>query len=231
MFIQKRTSMLLSNNQIGNIYKNNMTQKNNSSDNSKNEKEKVVDLAITDRSRGNAHDYYTSSNNVQSAISRIQVAENSLTSINDMLLQMTELCIQAAKHKVSPEDRHTISSEIQQLKIKLAQTTDSTKFNDENLFDDFSLESLGLSDIDLTTPEAAELASSQISNAANTIEAMRNDLAASKQELESSPEPIDLNRSFKIDDDAFRDDVLSHAKESMLSQYSDDRELVMSLLR
>lgn len=231
MLIQKRTSMLLSDFQISNLYKKNMAQNNNSLSSKKIKKERVVDLAITDKARGNAHDYYTNSKDVQSAISRIQVAENSLTSINDMLLQMTELCIQAAKHNVSPEDRHTISTEIQQLKVKLAQSTDSAKFNNENLFDDFSMESLGLSHIDVSTPENAELASSQVSSAIDTIEGMRNEVTASKQKLEDTTDSIDLNRTFRIDDEAFRDDVLSHADESMLSQYSDDRELVMSLLK
>lgn len=231
MVVQNGKSMLLPNIQISDTYKYQVGQnaKANSPESHKEPVEKPVDLSIKNKARGTIRDHYKESDNVQSAISRIQVADGSLKSINDMLIKMTELCVQASKHDATPEDRRTITAEIQQLKIKMSQSADA-EFENEPVLDDISVESLGLTDMDASTPENAQQLSEQLSKAMDTVSKRQESLAAEKENLVSSSSE-NINRTYTIDASAFKDDVITNAKESMLSQIGNDRNLVMSLLQ
>lgn len=230
MVVQQNLSARMADIQVGNSfkYRDKENLKTSNSDHRSNTESSAAALSISGASRGKLRETNKGSDDVQSAVSRLQVADKSLSKLSDMLIHMTELCIQASKSESSPADRREITAEIQQLRIKINESGDSSEFNNQKVLDNISVDSLGLSDIDTDTPDAALKSAEQVNKALESVNDMRSSIADEKAQLEdAAPSPI----TYKIDDAAFTDNVLKNAKESMLSQIGNDRNIIISLLQ
>lgn len=139
--------------------------------------------------------------NRQDEISLFQTAEGALSSTGDMLQRMNELSIQASNGTLTSEDRGNIQLEIDQLKSQIDQTANNTVYNEKRLLDgSFNIElqdgenmalpaataeALGVSSLNLTTPENASQAISQVSQAINNVSSQRSSLGATINSITS----------------------------------------------
>jgi flagellin len=92
-------------------------------------------LAISEKMRAQIRGLNQAERNAQDGISLIQVAEGGISSIQDALQRMYELCIQGATGTLSDEDRQKIQIEIDQLKEHIGNTSNNSEFNGIKLLD------------------------------------------------------------------------------------------------
>jgi len=144
----------------------------------------------------------------------IQVADGSLSKMNDMLDRASQLATQAASGTVGSQERQSINTEYQQILQEINRETDTANFNGQNLFSqsgpvtksialgDTQIQSnitisiggtkgvgtnaLGLTDTTLATQEGAQNALSQIQSAIKDIADMRGSLGSQENRLENS---------------------------------------------
>jgi len=93
-------------------------------------------LSISEKMRRQIRGLSRGEQNSQDGISFCQVADGAMNEIQSMLHRMNELCIQAANGTNSQEDRQSIQSEINQLKLEIDRISDTTTFNDIPVFHD-----------------------------------------------------------------------------------------------
>lgn len=74
--------------------------------------------------------------NASDGISMNQVAEGALQEVNNNLLRMKGLALQAANGTYSKEDRKSIDAEYQHLKSEINRINETTTFGDKRLFTD-----------------------------------------------------------------------------------------------
>lgn len=92
-------------------------------------------LAISEKMRAQIRGLRQAERNAQDGISLIQVAEGGISSIQDALQRMHELCIQGANGTLSDFDRQKIQIEIDQLKKQISYTSNYSEFNGIKLLD------------------------------------------------------------------------------------------------
>ena len=93
-------------------------------------------LSISEKMRRQIRGLSRGEQNSQDGISFCQVADGAMNEIQSMLHRMNELCVQAANGTNSQEDRASIQSEINQLKLEIDRISDTTSFNDMPVFHD-----------------------------------------------------------------------------------------------
>lgn len=71
--------------------------------------------------------------NLQDGISMIQTADSAMGNINDVLIRMRELTVQAGNGTNTEEDKKAIQTEIEQLKEHIDKTAKNTEFNGNKL--------------------------------------------------------------------------------------------------
>lgn len=71
--------------------------------------------------------------NLQDGISMIQTADSAMGNINDVLIRMRELTVQAGNGTNNEEDKKAIQTEIEQLKEHIDKTAKNTEFNGNKL--------------------------------------------------------------------------------------------------
>lgn len=94
-------------------------------------------LAISEKMRRQIRGLNKGSENIQSGISLLQVADGALAEVDDMLHRMTELSVKAANGTNNTEDRAAIQAEIDNLSAEITRIGKSTRYNEHLLFDDF----------------------------------------------------------------------------------------------
>ncbi|MCL2017137.1 MAG: flagellin [Defluviitaleaceae bacterium] len=102
-------------------------------------------LSISEKMRAQIKGLDQAAQNAQDANSLIQTAEGAMSTINEMVVRIRELVVQAANdtnaHDAtdaaawSQSDRTRIQAEINQLLAEIDATTDRTQFNTRNLID------------------------------------------------------------------------------------------------
>jgi len=101
-------------------------------------------LAISEKMRGQIRGLDQASRNAQDGISLIQTAEGAMSTINDMVIRIRELVIQAANDtnahdesngNMAQSDRMQIQREINELMDEIDATAQRTQFNTRNLID------------------------------------------------------------------------------------------------
>jgi len=101
-------------------------------------------LAISEKMRGQIRGLDQASRNGQDGISLIQTAEGAMSTINDMVIRVRELVIQAANDtnahdhnngNMAQSDRMQIQREINELLEEIDATAQRTQFNTRNLID------------------------------------------------------------------------------------------------
>lgn len=92
-------------------------------------------LAITEKMRAQIKGLDMASKNTEDATSLIQIAEGSLTEVNNMLTRIRELTVQAANDTNQKEDREKLALEVAQLLTEIDSISSRTEFNEKKLND------------------------------------------------------------------------------------------------
>ncbi|MFK8138296.1 MAG: flagellin [Bdellovibrionales bacterium] len=90
-------------------------------------------LAISENLRGQIAGVNVAKRNASNAISLIQVSEGGLNEINNVLIRLRELGVQAASDNVSEVERQFLDQEAQQLISEADRIAKTTKFGNQDL--------------------------------------------------------------------------------------------------
>ena len=93
-------------------------------------------LSISEKMRNQIRGLNMASNNIEDAISYVQVADGALSEIHSMLHRMEELAVKSANDTNNIEDREAIDSEIQCLKEEIQKVFEDTEFNGMKIWDE-----------------------------------------------------------------------------------------------
>ena len=92
-------------------------------------------LAISEKLRGKIRGLSQAQRNANDGVSLIQVAEGGLNEIQNILVRLRELGVQAASDTIGPKERRYLDEEFQSLKEELDRIANSTEFNGTVLLD------------------------------------------------------------------------------------------------
>lgn len=164
-------------------------------------------LAIAERFRTQVLQFNAEVNALQSGISAIETADGGLTAQQDAVGRLRELAVQASNGTLTDTQREAINEEAQQLLQEIDQTAQNTEFNGTTLLDgstpqitlettgnttvqleESTVDSLGLSGLDLSTQAGAQDAIDALDAAAEQISTNRSDLGAQSSRLVSAIE-------------------------------------------
>ena len=107
-------------------------------------------LAISEKLRGKIRGLAQAQRNANDGVSLIQVAEGGLNEIQNILVRLRELGVQAASDTIGPKERRYLDEEYQSLKEEMDRIANSTEFNGTVLLDgtggtlDFQINTGGL---------------------------------------------------------------------------------------
>ncbi len=90
-------------------------------------------LAISESLRADIRGFRQAIRNANDGISLIQVAEGALSEVNNILVRLRELAMQAASGTVGSTERTFIDDEFQALVNEITRITDVTEFNGQKL--------------------------------------------------------------------------------------------------
>lgn len=92
-------------------------------------------LAISEKLRAKTRGLVQAQRNASDGISLIQVAEGGLNEVQNILVRLRELGVQAASDTIGPEERRYLDDEYQSLKEEIDRISNSTEFNGTVLLD------------------------------------------------------------------------------------------------
>lgn len=174
-------------------------------------------LAISENLKGQVRGIAQARNNAYNAGSLIQVSEGGLNEINNILIRVRELGIQAASDNVGEKERGFINEESKQILQEADRIAKTTRFGDKMLLDGsggqqefhvgpfggkenvikFSLDAnatageLGIDGIDLTDKSGARDALNTVDEALGKIGTMRANFGAIQSRLDSTVSNLD----------------------------------------
>lgn len=90
-------------------------------------------LAISESLRADIRSLNQSRRNANDAVSLVQVAEGGLTEINNIMIRLRELSIQAASDTIGPRERRYVNEEFMQLKNEVDRIALATEYNGTRL--------------------------------------------------------------------------------------------------
>lgn len=90
-------------------------------------------LAISDTLHATIRSLGQAVRNAQDGASLIQVFEGGTTEINNMLMRIRELAMQAASDTVGDKERSLINNEVQELKLEVERVAQTTKYAGQTL--------------------------------------------------------------------------------------------------
>ncbi len=159
-------------------------------------------LAIAERLRTQVRQLNQEVSNLQSGVSAVQTAEGGLESQQEGVERLRELSLQAANGTLTDDQRAAINTEAQQIIEQIGQTADNTEFNGTQLLNgttteielgteggnavtlnESTVDSLGLTGLDLSTQEGAAAAVETADTALNRINQNRAGLGAQENAL------------------------------------------------
>ncbi|MEW6073143.1 MAG: flagellin [Planctomycetota bacterium] len=168
-------------------------------------------LGISERMRAQLTSLAQAGRNGQDGISLVQTAEGALNEVDNNLIRMRELAIEAANGTLNTGDRLTLDEEFSALILEIDRIADSTTFNGVHLLDgatgsiniqigteageiitinlvDTTDTGLGLdgATFDLTTISNASAALDVIDAAITSVTSTRGDLGAAQNRLQSA---------------------------------------------
>lgn len=171
-------------------------------------------LAISENMKAQIRSARQANRNANDGISLIQTAEGGLNEISNVIIRLRELGIQAASDTVGEKERGFVNKEVQQLKEEMQRIASVTTWGNTKLLDgstpqyDFqvglynnekedrisfnstenvaTLDALGLTDVDYTTKEGAQVGLSSLDNAQTTVNGIRSNLGALQNRLTST---------------------------------------------
>ncbi len=168
-------------------------------------------LAISENMRAQLRSGRQARRNANDGISFVQVAEGGLNQVNNMIIRLRELSIQAASDTVGEAERGYIQQETEQIKNEIDRVSRATKWNTTQLLDgsspvfdfqigihsdpfldqisfdasqlDTTLEGLDLQNIDLSEKETAQEGLAYLDRAQEKIGSVRASFGALQNRL------------------------------------------------
>lgn len=92
-------------------------------------------LAISEKMRAQIRGLEQASDNIQDAISYVQVADGALNEVQSILQRIRELAVQSANDTNTDKDRAAIDKEVQELKLEVDSVFTNTEFNTRPVWD------------------------------------------------------------------------------------------------
>jgi flagellin len=230
-------------------------------------------LAISENLNGNIRSLQQAGRNAQDGISFIQVAEGGMNEVGNMITRLRELSVQAASDTIGQKERGYLDREAQQLKLEIERIAQSTEYNGTKLLNgsgeklDFqigtknnefldrisynpgetnvSLDSLGLSGIDVSSKEGAQGGLEALDNSLIVLNSNRSNLGALQNRLTSTISNTEVAienfsaAKSRIKDadfaavtaDMARDSVKTQASTSVLAQANQNTAMALRLLQ
>jgi flagellin len=232
-------------------------------------------LAISEKIRAKTRGLMQAQRNANDGISLIQVAEGGLNEVQNILIRMRELGVQSASDTIGPKERVYLDNEYQALKQEVDRIANSTDFNGTNLLDgtggtldiqvntggenllgvdrisfdafkaDANVDKLGLTDMSIDSKQGAQGTLAQIDNAIDYISAIRGDLGAMQNRLNSTINNIGISvenlsaANSRIKDvdiaeessELTRNNILMQSGTSVLTQANAVPKMALELLR
>lgn len=173
-------------------------------------------LAISEKLRSKIRGLQQAQRNANDGISLIQTAEGGMNEVQNMLIRMRELGVQAASDTIGPKERVYLDIEYQALKDEIDRVAYAAEFNGTQLLDgtggileiqintggdnilgvdrleynsfkaDVKTNRLGVSELALDTKVGAQRSLTVIENAIDYVSAIRADLGALQNRLGST---------------------------------------------
>jgi len=184
--------------------------------------------------------------NANDGISLLQTATAGAQNINESILRMNELSIQAQNGTLNSQQRNILNQEFQQNLETINSLANTTSFNGQNLLNgdtnavdialgesantlnltDLTTDSLGLTGLDISNPNGAslamqgiQLASEQLLNAQSQFGAQQNGLTSSVQNI-SNQNVNTLSTRSQISDTDFARALTEQARQNILNESS-----------
>ncbi|HET9235992.1 MAG TPA: flagellin [Oligoflexus sp.] len=173
-------------------------------------------LAISEKLRAKTRGLIQAQRNASDGISLIQVAEGGLEEIQNILVRLRELGVQAASDTIGAQERRYLNEEYQSLKEEVDRIANVTEFNGTVLLDgtggsldfqvntgglnllgvdrisfdafksDVNSDKLGLEELSIDTKVNAQRSLSIIDNAIEDVSSIRGELGAIDNRLSST---------------------------------------------
>jgi flagellin len=173
-------------------------------------------LAISEKLRSKIRGLQQAQRNANDGISFIQTAEGGMSEIQNMLVRMRELSVQAASDTIGPKEREYLDIEYQALKDEIDRVAYSTSFNGTQLLDgtggileiqidtggrnllgvdrfeynsfksDVKTDKLGVSELGIAQKRDAQESLAHIEDALDYVSGIRADLGALQNRLNST---------------------------------------------
>lgn len=105
-------------------------------------KDDAAALAIGSRLRAEVAAQQQASVNAGQAISMLQIADGAMSQINDTLVRMKSLSVQAGSDQLGSTERGLIDLEYQQLSLEIQRISEDTEFNGQSLINGGTLSTL-----------------------------------------------------------------------------------------
>ncbi|MEE9391613.1 MAG: flagellin [Planctomycetota bacterium] len=176
-------------------------------------------LAISERLRSRIRSIQQAERNANDGISLTQTAEGALDEVNNILVRMRELSIQASNGTLGTEDQNTLDQEFQQIISEIERIGQATEFSGFKLFDgsnatvslhigagttsgvdtlDVTLSAIGSSNLGLDVISIGSgsdttAAITAIDSAIDSISQLRGDFGATQNRLESTISQLKIN--------------------------------------
>lgn len=173
-------------------------------------------LAISEKLRAKVQGLVQAQRNASDGISLVQVAEGGLQEIQNILVRLRELGVQAASDTIGTQERRYLNEEYQALKEEVDRVANVTEFNGTMLLDgtggsldfqvntgglnllgvdrisfdafksDVNVDKLGLEEAGVDTKKSAQISLSIIDNAIENVSSIRGELGAIENRLTST---------------------------------------------
>lgn len=180
-------------------------------------------LAISEKLRAKVRGLLQAQRNANDGISLIQTAEGGLNEVQNILVRMRELGVQAASDTIGPKERVYLDNEYRALKQESDRIANATEFNGTNLLDgtggsldiqintggdnilgvdrisfdafkaDVNSDKLGVADLAIDTKKGAQDSLSAIDVAIDYVSSIRGDLGAIQNRLTSTINNIGIS--------------------------------------
>ena len=180
-------------------------------------------LAISEKLRAKVRGLVQAQRNANDGVSLIQVAEGGLNEVQNILVRLRELGVQAASDTVGVRERRYLDEEYQSLKEEMDRIANSTEFNGTVLLDgtggtlDFqvntgglnllgidrisfnafklgvNVDKLGLDEVGIASKQAAQRSLNIIDGAVETVGSIRGELGALENRLSSTVRNIEIS--------------------------------------
>ena len=175
-------------------------------------------LAISESLKGQMRGIKQARNNAFNAISMVQVSEGGLNEVNNILVRLRELGVQAASDNIGEVERGFLNTEATNLVEEANRIAQSTRFGDKVLLDGsgeemvfhvgafsgeenvikFSLDAnatggaLGYDGIDMSTKDGARDTLSTVDDALQQLGALRANFGAVQSRLQTTTSNLDI---------------------------------------